>query len=252
MNKALIILAALFVFIGNSQESFELAAFGKANQAYTNENYDLAIAGYEQILKTGKHSAEVYFNLGNAYYKINAVGPAIYNYEKALQLDPENIDVNNNLKYANQMKIDAIEDTKSQGLGSNLDSFVASLSIDEWAYFSIVIVLFTILMGILYFYAHTAGKKRLFFILTFLGVLSSTSTIAAAFYAKNNLNDVQYAIVYTVEFTTREEPKEKAVSSFILHEGTKVEVLEEFNEWVLVSLTNGNKAWMPLDKIKKL
>ncbi len=69
MNKALIILAALFVFIGNSQESFELAAFGKANQAYTNENYDLAIAGYEQILKTGKHSAEVYFNLGNAYYR---------------------------------------------------------------------------------------------------------------------------------------------------------------------------------------
>ena len=57
---------------------------------------------------------------------------------------------------------------------------------------------------------------------------------------------------YTAEFITREEPKEKAVSSFTLHEGTKVEVLEEFNEWALVSLTNGNKAWMPLDKIKKL
>ena len=247
MKKGLIILVALFVSIGNSQESFELAAFGKANQAYTTENYDLAIAGYEQILKTGKHSAEVYFNLGNAYYKINAVGPAIYNYEKALQFDPETIDVNNNLKYATQMKIDAIQDAKSQGLGSNLDSFVALLSVDEWAYFSLVIVLFTILMCILYFYAHTVGKKRLFFILTFLGILLSVSTIVAASYAKNNVNDVQYAIVYTAEFITREEPKEKAVSSFTLHEGTKVEVLEEFNEWALVSLTNGNKAWMPLD-----
>ena len=247
MKKVLIILVALFVSIGNSQESFELAAFGKANQAYTTENYDLAIAGYEQILKTGKHSAEVYFNLGNAYYKINAVGPAIYNYEKALQFDPETIDVNNNLKYATQMKIDAIQDAKSQGLGSNLDSFVALLSVDEWAYFSLVIVLFTILMCILYFYAHTVGKKRLFFILTFLGILLSVSTIVAASYAKNNVNDVQYAIVYTAEFITREEPKEKAVSSFTLHEGTKVEVLEEFNEWALVSLTNGNKAWMPLD-----
>jgi tetratricopeptide (TPR) repeat protein len=252
MKKVLIIFALLIVFIGNSQESFELAAFGKANQAYATENYDLAIAGYEQILKTGKHSAEVYFNLGNAYYKINAVGPAIYNYEKALQLDPENIDVHTNLKYASQMKIDAIEDTKSLGLVSNLDSFVASLSVDEWAYFSILVVLFTILMGILYFYAQTAGKKRLFFIFTLLGVLFSVINISAAFYAKNNVNDVQYAIVYTAEFTTRVEPKEKAASSFILHEGTKVEVLEEFNEWALVFLTNGNKAWMPLDKIKKL
>jgi tetratricopeptide (TPR) repeat protein len=252
MKKALHIVCLLFVFISNAQDSFELAAFAKANQAYTAENYDLAIAGYEQILKTGQHSAEVYFNLGNAYYKINAVGPAIYNYEKSLQLDSESIDVINNLKFANQMKIDAIEATNTQSLESDLSSFVTSLSVDEWAYFSMVILLFTILVAILYFYAQTAGKKRLFFILTFLGILFSAISIAAAFYVKDSLNDQQYAIVYTAEFTTREEPKENSAPSFTLHEGTKVEVLEEFNEWSLVLLSNGSKAWMPLDKIKKL
>jgi tetratricopeptide (TPR) repeat protein len=253
MKKVFTILVMLLVCFGNAQESFEDAAFAKANEAYTSENYDLAIAGYEQILKTGKHSAEVYFNLGNAYYKINAVGPAIYNYEKALQLDPENTDVENNLKFANQMKIDAIEDTQVEGLvSSNLDAFVASLSVDEWAYFSIVLVLFTILMAIFYFYALTAGKKRLFFILTFLGLIIAILSIVAAFYAKNSLNNEQYAIVYTEEIATREEPKEKAVASFILHEGTKVEVLEEFNDWALVLIANGSKAWMPLEKIKKL
>ena len=252
MKKMLSILFLLFVFIGNSQESFEAAAFTKANEAYTAENFDLAIAGYEQILKTGKHSAEVYFNLANAYYKINAVGPAVYNFEKALQLDPENADIKNNLNFANQMKIDAVEDVQVDGIGSSLEKYVTSLSVDEWAYFSILMVLFTILMAVFYFYALTAGKKRLFFILTFIGVLFSALAIYAAFYSKDNLNKEQYAIVYTAEFTTREEPKETAKASFILHEGTKVEVQEEFNDWALVSLTNGNKAWMPLNKIKKL
>ncbi|MEN8815355.1 MAG: tetratricopeptide repeat protein [Nonlabens sp.] len=252
MKKVIIILAILFVCFGNAQESFEDAAFAKANQAYTSENYDLAIAGYEQILKTGKHSAEVYFNLGNAYYKINAIGPAIYNFEKALQLDPENTDVLNNLKFANQMKIDAIEDTEVANLESNLLDIIQNLSVDEWAYFSILIVLFTILMGILYFYAQTAGKKRLFFILSILGILMAITSITAAFYAKNSMNDQQYAIIFTEEFTTKEEPKETATSSFTLHEGTKVEVMEEFNNWALIQLSNGNKAWIPLDKIKKL
>ncbi len=252
MKKVFNILAVLFVCFCSAQESFEAAAFAKANQAYTSENYDLAIAGYEQILKTGKHSAEVYFNLGNAYYKINAIGPAIYNFEKALLLDPENADVLNNLKFANQMKIDAIESTEAVSLESNLVSFINKLSVDEWAYFSIVIVLFTILMVILYFYAQTAGKKRLFFVLSILGVLMAIASIASAFYAKNSVNDQQFAIVFTEEFTTREEPKENATASFTLHEGTKVEVTEEFNNWALIQLANGNKAWIPLDKIKKL
>lgn len=252
MKKALYIIVVFFVFTAHAQDSFEMAAFAKANQAYTAENYDLAIAGYEQILKTGQHSAEVYFNLGNAYYKINAVGPAIYNYEKSLQLDPENADVINNLQFANQMKIDAIEATNTQSIQSDLSSFITSLSVDEWAYFSIVIFLFTILSAILYFYAQTVGKKRLFFIITFLGILFSAISIAAAFYVKDSLKDQQYAIVYTQEFITREEPKENSAASFTLHEGTKVEVLEEFNEWALVLLSNGSKAWIPLDKIKKL
>jgi tetratricopeptide (TPR) repeat protein len=252
MKKALHIVSLLCLFMGYSQDSFEMAAFAKANKAYTSENYDLAVAGYEQLLKTGKHSTELYFNLANAYYKLNALGPAIYNYEKALQLDPNNIDVRNNLKYANQMKIDAIEDVPSQSLKKNVVNIIKSLSIDEWAYFSIVIVLFTILIAILYIYAQTAGKKRLFFILTFLGILLAIASIAAAFYAKSSANDQQYAIVYTAQFTTREEPKEKAIASFTLHEGTKVEVLEEIEQWALVSLSNGNKAWILKDKIRKL
>ncbi|WP_240642045.1 tetratricopeptide repeat protein [Nonlabens xiamenensis] len=228
------------------------SAFAKANKAYAGENYELAIAAYEQVLSMGQHSPEVYFNLGNAYYKTNQVGPSIYYFEKALALAPNDQDIQNNLRYANQMKMDAIQTAPEDVLQSGWDDLVYSLSVDEWAYFSIVLVLVTILMFILYLYAGTVAKKRLFFVLTILGVLTTVFLISMAFYAKSNIDDQEFAIVFQEEVVSREEPKPQATASFVLHEGTKVELLEEFEQWVRISLANGNKAWIPQEAIKKL
>jgi tetratricopeptide (TPR) repeat protein len=241
-------------FYGVAQDANDntRVAFEQANKAYTASNYDIAIIAYNEILKQGKHSPEVYFNLANAYYKKNQVGPAIYNYEKALMLDPDNKEVQNNLRFANQMKIDAIEALPENKVNATVNDIISSLDVDEWAYVSIVCVLFTILCYILFVYAATSGKKRLFFILTFLGLLVTAASIAAAFYAKNDLNDEQFGIVYEAEFKTRSEPKNTSEISFIIHEGTKVEVIQEFENWSEIKLANGSIAWMPSDMIKKL
>ncbi|MGJ8683100.1 MAG: tetratricopeptide repeat protein [Nonlabens sp.] len=249
------IISLIFVLIVlqvQGQEDVASTAFAKANQAYTAENYELAIKSYQQVLKTNVHSSEAYFNLGNAHYKLNQVGPAIYNYEKALQLDPNNEDVLNNLQFAQQMKIDAVEALPENELDSRVSSIAGSLSVDEWAYVSILFVIVTILLFILFHYSQTTGKKRLFFILMILIGLMAVGSIAIGFYAKNTLNKEQYAIVYATEFTARTEPKTSSDSAFVIHEGTKVEVLEEFNEWARISLENGSKAWVALDSIKKL
>lgn len=227
-------------------------AFAKANQAYTAENYEVAIDNYNQILKAGVHSVETYFNLANAHYKLNHVGPAIYNYEKALQLDPDNADVLTNLSYAHQMRIDAIEALPENELGTAFESAVASLDVDEWAWLSIILIIITILLYIFYNYSNTTGKKRLFFILMVMGIIVSALSIAAGFYAQNSLNSKQYAIFYEAEYTTREEPKNNATPSFVIHEGTKVEILEEFNDWVRIALANGTKAWVPNSTVKWL
>lgn len=252
-----ITIVLLVLFLGafsNAQESEsnELNTFKNANKAYADENYEVAIAGYNQILKSGQHSAEVYFNLGNVYYKKNEVGPAIYNYEKALQLDPENEDVLNNLRFANQMKIDSIDALPENSFGSSVDNFASSLTVDEWAYTSIVLVLITILLMILYIYAGTSGKKRLFFILTFFGIVFSVLSIVMAFYAKDHLDSEQFAIVYVEEFKTRSEPKQSSEASFLVHEGTKVEILDEFEDWYQITLANGSKAWIPKDAVREL
>ncbi len=253
--KSIILSFFLFVsMLGFAQGENDQASnlFKNANKSYSEENYELAIVGYNEILKTGKHSVEVYFNLGNAHYKMNEVGPAIYNFEKALQLDPENEDVLNNLKFANRMKMDDVDSLPENAIGSRVDELVGSLSIDNWAYVSIVLVLITILLSILYIYAGTPGKKRLFFILTIIGIIFSVLSICAAFYAKDRINSEQFAIVFDEEFKTRTEPKLSSEASFTIHEGTKVQILSEFEDWYEVRLANGSKAWMLKDTVKKL
>ena len=254
MRSILSVFMLLAVVFSTAQDavSNELNVFKNANKAYADENYDVAIAGYEQILKTAKHSAEVYYNLGNAYYKKNEVGPAIYNFEKALMLDPKNEEIQNNLRFANQMKIDAIEPLPKSGFNTKIDEIAASFTVDEWAYTSIALVLVTILLIILYIYSATPAKKRLFFILSFLGVVLSVLTILTAFYAKDSMNSERYAIVYIDEFKTRSEPTQSSEASFVIHEGTKVEILEEFEDWFRISLANGSKAWLPADTVREL
>jgi len=249
------LISLLFLFITlqiHAQEDVARSAFNKANQAYTAGNYEMAIDSYKQVLKTDMRSPETYFNLGNSYYKLNQVGPAIYNYEKALLLDPDNTDILNNLQFAKQMRIDAVEALPENEIESQVTSIAKSLSIDEWAYLSVILMIIAVLLFVLYYYSNTARKKRLFFLLMLLFAISTVISIVIGFYAQNNLNDKQYAIVYVTEFTTREEPKTNSTASFVIHEGTKVEVLEEFNSWARISLENGSKAWVTLETIKKL
>ncbi|KQC32433.1 BatE, tetratricopeptide repeat family protein [Nonlabens sp. YIK11] len=228
------------------------SAFAKANSSYTAENYQEAIDAYESILQSGQHSAEVYFNLGNSYYKLNQVGPAIYNYEKALQMEPSNKDFKNNLKFAEQLRVDAVEDAAKNPVQEFLNNLAGSLSVDNWAYVSIMLALVTILMFLLYHYAMTTGKKRLFFTLALIGLILMTLSIVAANYSQNLMEDNEQAIIYSQETITRTEPKDSATASFTIHEGTKVTVLEEYEGWTHIEVANGSRAWLPSTDLKKL
>lgn len=238
-------------FLSTAQDGLDVA-FAKANKAYASEKYEIAIAGYKQILNAKVHSAEVYFNLANAHYKLNQIAPAIYNYEKALQLDPNNDDVKTNLGYANQMKLDAIETLPKNGFKEWFKSTVLAYDVDTWAYFSLVAALITILLLILYIYAQVASKKRLFFVLSTVGLVMVLFFIYAAFAAITLKKESRYAIIFDSQVITRGEPRSTATEAFVLHEGTKVLILEVVDDWAHVQLANGSKAWMPLESIKEL
>ena len=131
MKKLLYIIVLLTTLIGNAQNE---ALFNRATDAYNNGDFQKAIEYYNEILDNGQHSAALYFNLGNAYYKLNQIAPSIYNYEKALILSPNDPEIKNNLSYARNMTLDAIEVIPETGLARIYNSITGVLTFDQWGY----------------------------------------------------------------------------------------------------------------------
>ena len=127
----------VYLFLLISQAFFAQSGFEAGNDLYKKGQYEQAIDAYSTVLNAKKQSAELYFNIGNCYYKLNKVAPAIYNYEKALVLDPNNPDVLNNLKFAQKRTVDEIKVIPKVGFEKLLRDFTAIYDYDKWAWFAI-------------------------------------------------------------------------------------------------------------------
>ena len=120
---------------------------------------------YEKIEHSGMVSSELYYNLGNAYYKINEVAPSIYNLEKSLIIDPQNSDAVNNLIFANRMAIDAIEELPTTFFQNLETAIVHQLSFDQWAYVSVCCSILMCLFFLFYYFAVNVVNKNICFLL---------------------------------------------------------------------------------------
>src|SRR5690606_34288434 len=145
---------------------FGQGSFNQANELYQQEKYQEAIQVYEQILDNGQHSVELYYNLGNAYYKVNKIAPAIYNYEKALLLEPNNADVKNNLKFAQNMMIDSFSEVPKVGFSNWLSGFTSVYHYDIWANIAIGFSFLVLLSFIGYYFkiGRASCRERVWFV----------------------------------------------------------------------------------------
>ena len=147
MKKIILLLSLLSFSFGFSQNK---VLFNEATEFYNNGEYSAAIENYEQIIENGEHSASLYFNLGNCYYKLNSIGPSIYYYEKALLLSPNNKEIQNNLRFAQNMRLDAIEEMPKTELSRIYNVIVGMFSSDQWAYFAVGFVFLFVFGGCKY------------------------------------------------------------------------------------------------------
>ena len=226
--------------------------FEQGNALYKKGDYAGAAAQYEGILKQGKESAEVYFNLGNAYYKLNKVAPAVYNFEKSLLLDPGNKDAEINLSFAQKMTIDNIKATPRVGFSKMVYNTTGSYHYNTWAWLAVSFAVFFLLLFLGYYLAGTTLLKRIFFVGMFVVLLGLTVSVIAAVYVKSQKEKENYAIVYPEVITLKAEPREGAQDAFILHEGTKVNVLETVDNWKKVQLADDNVGWIPKEDIREI
>ncbi len=246
---AAFIVCILCFNLGASQNN---SLFTEATEKYNKGEYTKAIENYEQILKNGEHSAELYFNLGNCHYKLNAIGPSIFYYEKALLLKPNDSEILNNLGYAQNMRLDAVEEMPRTELAQLYNNFVNLLSFDQWAYLAVTLVMLFVLAYLSYFFLRFATQKRIAFIASISSLILGVLCILIAYLQYREFKMDNPAIIFSKEVKITSEPNNNSEVVFTLHEGTKVNVLEELNDWKKIKLSDGQTGWLTNQNLRLL
>ena len=242
----------LYIIVLTTQVFFAQNGFENGNALYQKGKYQQAIAAYETELSAKKQSAELYFNIGNCYYKLNKVAPSIYNYEKALLLNPDDTEIQNNLKFAQKLQIDDIKTEEKVGFNKVIQDFTNTFHYNTWGGIAVGLPFLFLLFFVGYYLSQITVSKRLFFFGMFFVMLLLIVSVAAAIFEKNQYNNDQPAIVFSEVVSVKSEPKNGATDAFVLHEGTKVYVIESLDNWDKIQLTDGNEGWIENSAIKRL
>lgn len=241
---------SLFISLAGFSQNEKL--FEEANALYNEDKFVEAIAKYEAILETDEHSAAIYYNLGNAHYKLSNIGPSIYYYEKALILSPNDSDIKNNLAFAQNMTIDAIEPLPKTGLTKLLDGLIGKLSYEAWGMVAIAGIAIFIVLFLSYYFSKATAAKRTAFVVSLACLGLSVLALTFAFRQQRVHQNNDPAIVFAEKASIRSGPKLSDEEVFVLHEGTKVQVLDEFDNWNKIRIADGKTGWLPSSEIKKL
>ena len=247
MKQIVVFILLCFGICVNAQND---VLFSEANTLYNEGKYAQAIEKYEAILKTNEHSEALYFNLANAHYKLDNVAPCIYYYEKALQLNPNDQDIKNNLGFAQNMTIDAIDVVPEVGFSRIFKNLVQRFSTTTWAVIAVVSVFVFVLLFLMYHFSTGTFQKRMAFLISALSILVAGFSLAMAFQKQAMDSSDNPAIVFAQESRVKSDPNNTSEEVFRLHEGTKVQVLEAYNDWYKIEISDKTQGWIAADEIK--
>lgn len=242
-----LILSSNFMVAQTSKELFE-----NANTLYKEAKYQEAINLYEKIEKNNHVSAELYFNLGNCYYKLNKVAPTIYNYEKALKLQPLHREATNNLVFAKRLTLDAIEELPKTFLQKIDINYIKKLTYNQWAIVVVVFSFVASLLFLLFYFAETPSRKRWYFVTSSLSFLMLFIAIGITINQFNFSKKNVKAIIFSEKTTIQDAPTVNSNTVFTLHEGTKVTILDSVDNWKKIKLADGKTGWIISTELKEI
>ncbi|MCX7909647.1 MAG: tetratricopeptide repeat protein [Ignavibacteria bacterium] len=235
-----------------SQEFNPQIYFQKGNEFYSKGDFRKAVEHYEKILNSGYRSKDVLFNLGNCFYRLGEYHKSILYYERALILDPFDEDVRFNLQMAKLHNVDKIEEIPKFFLIQWWENIRDTLSSKQWAILGLISIWIASIALITFLFVFSSGTRKLlfglgvFFIITFL--FATILGISRYRYETNN----NYAIVFSVNSYIKSSPEDGSTDLFILHQGTKVEILDEIGNWYKIRIANGNIGWIKKSDIERI
>jgi len=224
--------------------------FDKGNANYSEGKFQEAIEIYEEILKTGMESPELYYNLGNAYYRSGYLPAAILNFERALLLAPHDIDIRYNLELAYSQTADKIDKVEEFFLTRWFASLRSSTDSDNWAIISVILFILALTGLFIYFFSQTTIIRKISFFMSILLVIGSIVTFAFSYDQKQRLINRDRAIIFAPSVTVRSSPDRSGTEIFVLHEGTRVKILQTLGDWYQVELEDGNSGWIQFGNVE--
>ena len=221
--------------------------FINANQDYANQSYSLAIDKYQSIISSGTESSELYYNLGNSYYRVNEIHQAIYFYEKSLKINPNFTEAIENLELCNQLLIDKIEKMPEIFYKIYYENLKNFLSIKWWKITSLIFIW----IYFLFYLTKILFKKRFNFSQNIFLVFSLLFFVIYQDISNDSLENKE-AIIFSQVIDIMSAPSNQANKLFTLHIGSKVTINDQIENWVNISLANGSKGWVALRHLKEI
>jgi len=243
MMKMRIKSTLVFLLIAASLLANNNQLFDSANTYYSAGDFEKAIGLYEEILSKGFSSPELYYNLGNAYYRSNRLSGAILNFERALRMSPGDRDIQFNLEIARAHLVDRIEEIPPFFLNKWIQSISSLLATDGWAWLSVLSFCFLLALSALFIFSRSLSVRKMVFVIGVVLLFLSSAGFYLSWEQKRRIQSPNEAIITASMVVIKSSPDEKATDLFILHEGTKVVIRERLGQWIEISLLDGKKGW---------
>lgn len=220
-------------------------------QAYTDGKFSDASAAWTSIEESGQKSAKLYYNLGNAWFKQGNYPKAILNYERALRLDPSYSDARYNLEFTSNFVQDKIEPVPEFILKSVARKVCYVMGSNAWAVIFLVLLAAALMMGLLFLLGASVGKRRAGFYCGIVLLLLSAGALSFSIWQKSDSVKTDTAIVMSPVSSVKSSPSSGSSKDlFVIHEGTKVTILDEVGSWKNIALADGRQGWITSNELE--
>jgi tetratricopeptide (TPR) repeat protein len=215
-----------------------------ANSAYKKGDFEKASKTYETILSSGLESADLYYNLGNSYFRLKNIPKAILNYERAKLLAPDDDDIIFNLSLVNSFIVDKVNVLPEFIIYTWFKKLTNSLTVNQWSIFSLSFFIATLIFILFFLFSGVTGWRKFFLWLGTFFLIIAIGTTIIALKARSEIVDNHSAIVTASVTTAKSSPDDASTDLFIIHEGTKILINEELDDWSEIKLLDGSVGWI--------
>jgi tetratricopeptide (TPR) repeat protein len=245
----------LVVLLGLSSNTFANPyneVIKQANIEYSSGFYDHALELYLSVVEQGFESAELYYNIGNTFYKLNRIPEAILYYERALKLAPRDENIRFNLELARTHTIDKIESIHELFYERWFRSLLTIHHADGWGRLSIAFIFLAMTLAVVFLLTIRRWLRVISFYLGLVFIILSLVTLSFAFAQHYQRTEKTEAIIFEPSVTVKSSPSDSSIDLFVIHEGTKISITDQVGEWMEVRIASGSMGWLRADTVERI